>query len=66
MNINTINKIEEIYIRNKKDYAPTNIKNLISIMVIRDAIIGINNREYFDQIIYYYYYIILGILNKEE
>lgn len=59
MNINTINKIEEIYEANKKQYSSINLSNIMSIMLIKRAIIDLDDRSTIDALIYYHYYILI-------
>lgn len=66
MNTDTINKIEEIYEVNKKQYSSINLSNIMSIMLIKKAIINSDDRSLIDALIYYHYYILLGVLNKYE
>lgn len=66
MNTDTINKIEEIYEANKKQYSSINLSNIMSIMLIKRAIIDPDDGSTIDALIYYHYYILLGVLNKEN
>jgi len=63
---NTINKILRQYEANKKYYSAINLSNIMSIMLIKRAIIDLDDRSTIDALIYYHYYILLGVLNKEE
>lgn len=63
---NTINKILKQYETNKKYYSSINLSNIISIILIKRAIIDPDDESTVDCILYYYYYIILGVLNKEN
>lgn len=66
MNTDIVNKIEEIYEANKKYYSSINLSNIMSIMLIKRAIINPDDGSLVDALIYYHYYILLGILNKED
>lgn len=63
---NTINKIEEIYEANKKYYSSINLSNIMSMMLIKRAIIDLDDGSTIDALIYYHYYILLRVLNKEN
>lgn len=62
----TIYKIEKIYETNKKYYSSINLSNIMSIMLIKRAIIDPDDGFFVDSIVYYHYYIMLGMLNKKE
>lgn len=66
MNTDTINKIEETYEANKKQYSAINMNNIMSILLIKRAIIDPDDESIVNHIIYYHYYIMLGVLNKEN
>lgn len=63
---NTINKILRQYEANKKYYSSINLSNIMSIMLIKRAIIDPDDGSLIDALIYYHYYILLGVLNKEN
>ena len=63
---NTINKISKQYEANKKYYSSINLSNIMSIMLIKRAIINSDDGSTIDALIYYHYYILLGVLNKEN
>lgn len=63
---NTINKISKQYEANKKYYSSINLSNIMSIMLIKRAIIDLDDGSTIDALIYYHYYILLGVLNKEN
>lgn len=63
---NTINKISKQYEANKKYYSSINLSNIMSIMLIKRAIIDLDDGSTIDALIYYHYYILLGVLNKED
>lgn len=63
---NTINKILRQYEANKKYYSSINLSNIMSIMLIKRAIIDLDDGSTIDALIYYHYYILLGVLNKEN
>ena len=58
---NTINKILKQYEANKKYYSAININNIMSIMLIKRAVIDPDDGSTIDCILYYYYYIYLCI-----
>lgn len=66
MNTDTINKILKQYEANKKYYSSINLSNIMSMMLIKRAIIDSDDGNLIDALIYYHYYILLGILNKEN
>lgn len=63
---NTINKISKQYENNKKYYSSINLSNIMSIILIKRAIINTDDGSLIDALIYYHYYILLGVLNNEE
>ena len=63
---NTINKILRQYEANKKYYSSINLSNIMSIMLIKKAIINPDDGSTIDALIYYHYYILLEVLNKEN
>lgn len=64
MNTNTFNKIEKIYETNKKQYSSINLSNIMSMMLIKRAIIDLDDGSTIDALIYYHYYILLRVLNE--
>ena len=56
---NTINKISKQYEANKKYYSSINLSNIMSIMLIKRAIIDPDDRNTIDALIYYHYYILI-------
>lgn len=56
---NTINKILKQYEANKKYYSSINLSNIMSIMLIKKAIINLDDGSTIDALIYYHYYILI-------
>lgn len=56
---NTINKISKQYEDNKKYYSSINLSNIMSIMLIKRAIINLDDGSTIDALIYYHYYILI-------
>lgn len=63
---NTIKKILKQYEANKKYYSSINLSNIMSMMLIKRAIINSDDGSIIDALIYYHYYILLGVLNKKN
>ena len=63
---NTINKILRQYEANKKYYSSINLSNIMSIMLIKKAIINPDDGSTIDALIYYHYYILLRVLIMKE
>lgn len=63
---NTINKILKQYEANKKYYSSINLSNIMSMILIKRAIINSDDGSTIDALIYYHYYILLGVLNEEN